>query len=63
MLWQSVPVAKLMGVNLHRDKTLSTCDACCDYLYNRPGSEIEKKWQAEHPEGTFTLFCQYYYAD
>lgn len=46
-------VAKLMGVNLHRDKTLATGDACCDYLYTRPGSEIEKKWQAEHPEGTF----------
>ena len=46
-------VAKLMGVILHRDKTLSTGDACCDYLYTRPGSEIEKKWQAEHPEGTF----------
>lgn len=46
-------VARLMGVNLHRDKTLATGDACCDYLYTRPGSEIEKKWQAEHPEGTF----------
>ena len=46
-------VAKLMGVNLHRDKTLATGDPCCDYLYTRPGSEIEKKWQAEHPEGTF----------
>lgn len=46
-------VAKLMGVNLHRDKTLATGDACCDYLYTRPGSEIEKSWQAEHPEGTF----------
>ena len=46
-------VAKLMGVNLHRDKTLATGDSSCDYLYTRPGSEIEKRWQAEHPEGSF----------
>ena len=46
-------VADRIGVCLHRDKTLATGDACCDYLYTRPGSEIEKKWQAEHPEGTF----------
>ena len=48
-------VAGMMGVNLHRDKTLATGDTCCDYLYTRPGSEIEKKWKAEHPEGTFHL--------
>ena len=24
-----------------------------NYLYTRPGLEIEKQWQAEHPEGTF----------
>ena len=46
-------VAKLMGVNLHRDKTLATGDAFCDYLYTRPGSAIEKKWQEEHPQGSF----------
>ena len=39
--------------NLHRDKTLATGDPICDYLYTRPGSEIEKQWQAEHLEGTF----------
>ena len=39
--------------NLHRDKTLATGDPICDYLYTRPGSEIEKQWQAEHPEGSF----------
>ena len=46
-------VADLIGVNLHRDKTLASGDPVCDYLYTRPGSEVEKKWQAEHPEGTF----------
>ena len=46
-------VAAMMGANLHRDKTLSNGDECCYYLYTRPGSEIEKKWQEEHPEGTF----------
>ena len=43
----------MIGANLHRDKTLATSDTICDYLYTRPGSEIEKQWQAEHPEGTF----------
>lgn len=46
-------VADQMGVVLHRDKTLATGDPCCDYLYTRPGSAVEKRWQAEHPEGTF----------
>ena len=46
-------VASMIGANLHRDKTLATGDTICDYLYTRPGSEIEKQWQAEHPEGTF----------
>ena len=46
-------VASMIGANLHRDKTLATGDQCCEYLYTRPGSEIEKKWLAEHPEGTF----------
>lgn len=46
-------VADQMGVILHRDKTLATGDPCCDYFYTRPGSEDEKKWQAEHPEGSF----------
>ena len=46
-------VADQMGAILHRDKTLATGDPCCDYLYTRPGSEAEKKWLAEHPEGTF----------
>ena len=46
-------VASMIGANLHRDKTLATGDPICDYLYTRPGSEIEKQWQAEHPEGTF----------
>ena len=46
-------VADMMGVCLHRNKTLATGDVCCDYLYTKPGSEIEKQWQAEHTEGTF----------
>ena len=46
-------VADLIGVNLHRDKTLASGDPVCDYLYTRPGSEVEKQWQVEHPEGTF----------
>ena len=46
-------VADQMGVILHRDKTLATGDPCCDYFYTRPDSEDEKKWQAEHPEGSF----------
>ena len=46
-------VASMIGANLHRDKTLATGDPVCDYLYTRPGSGIEKQWQAEHPEGTF----------
>ena len=46
-------VASMIGANLHRNKTLATGDPICDYLYTRPGSEIEKQWQAEHPEGTF----------
>ena len=40
-------------VRLHRDKTLATGDSCCNYLYTRPGSEVEKQWQQEHPAGTF----------
>ena len=46
-------VASMIGANLHRDKTLATGDPICDYLYTRLDSEIEKQWQAEHPEGTF----------
>ena len=46
-------VADRIGVCLHRDKTLATGDSCCDYLYTRPGSEVEKQWQQEHPAGTF----------
>ena len=46
-------VAAMIGVNLHRDKTLASGDPVCDYLYTRPCSEVEKQWQAEHPEGTF----------
>lgn len=46
-------VAQLLGVNLHRNRTLATGYSSCDYLYTRPGSEIEKQWQADHPEGTF----------
>ena len=46
-------VVSMIGTNLHRDKTLATGDPICDYLYTRPGSEIEKQWQAEHPKGTF----------
>ena len=46
-------VAKLLGVNLHRDRTLATGDSSCDYLYTRPDSEIEQQWLAEHPVGTF----------
>ena len=46
-------VADRIGVCLHRDKTLATGDSCCDYLYTRPGSDVEKQWQLEHPEGTF----------
>ena len=46
-------VADRIGVCLHRDKTLATGDPCCDYLYTRPGSEVEKQWQQEHPAGTF----------
>ena len=42
-----------IGACLHRDKTLATGDSCCDYLYTRPGSEAEKRWLAEHPEGSF----------
>ena len=43
-----------MGVILHRDKTLASGDDCCHYYMTRPGSEAEKRWQKEHPEGTFT---------
>ena len=46
-------VASMIGANLHRDKTLATGDSVCDYLYTRPGSDIEKRWQIKHPEGTF----------
>ncbi len=46
-------VADRIGACLHRDKTLATGDACCDYLYTRPGSDVERQWQLEHPEGTF----------
>lgn len=46
-------VAAMIGVNLHRDKTLASGDPICDYLYTRPGSEMEKQWQAGHPAGTF----------
>ena len=46
-------VTEAIGACLHRDKTLATGDACCDYFYARPGSEAEKKWQEEHPAGTF----------
>ena len=46
-------VTEKIGAILHRDQTLASGDPCCYYLYTRPGSEVEKKWQAEHPEGTF----------
>jgi len=46
-------VASMIGANLHSNKTLATGDPVCDYLYTRPGSEIENQWQTEHPEGTF----------
>ena len=46
-------VANMIGANLHRNKTLATGDPVCDYLYTRPGSEIENQRPAEHPEGTF----------
>ncbi|MBR5906556.1 MAG: hypothetical protein IKZ51_08925 [Bacteroidales bacterium] len=42
-----------MDLAVYAVVSLATGDACCDYLYTRPGSEIEKKWQTEHPEGTF----------
>ena len=47
-------LVSMIGANLHRDKTLATGDPICDYLYTRPGSEIEKQWQVEHPEGSIT---------
>ena len=43
-----------MGVILHRDKTLASGDDCCHYYMTKPGSGAEKRWQEEHPEGTFT---------
>ncbi len=42
-----------MNAILHRDKTLSNGDDCCYYYITKPGSEAERKWQEEHPEGTF----------
>ena len=43
-----------MGAVLHRDKTLAAGDNCCYYYITKPGSEAERRWQDEHPEGTFT---------
>ena len=42
-----------MGAILHRDKTLSNGDDCCYYYCTKPGSEAEKTWLSQHPEGTF----------
>ena len=38
----------------HRDKTLGSGDDCCYYYMTKPGSEAERRWQQEHPDGTFT---------
>ena len=46
-------VADEMGVILHRNKTLASGDPVCEYLYTRPGSEPEIKWQQEHQDGSF----------
>ena len=44
-----------MGAILHRDKTLALGDDCCYYYMTKPGSEAERRWQEEHPDGTITI--------
>ena len=44
-----------MGAILHRDKTLALGDDCCHYYMTKPGSDAERRWQEEHPEGTITI--------
>ena len=46
-------VADQMGAVLHRNKTLASGDPVCEYLYTRPGSDPEKRWQQEHRDGRF----------
>ena len=44
------------SIGSHRQNCIKmnlTGDPICDYLYTRPGSEIEKQWKVEHLEGTF----------